>query len=134
MKSKSGEEFYQLLSEDAIKFSLVEILRNNVRGIIDIKEQLIALEEERTKVKNVEDAAAEKCTGRFWRVRNDDVKRAIWANQRHLLNKAEVEEIEENLAALEEENRELMEKSVIRDRLYDEYQKIYERKFRSTKL
>ena len=134
LKSKSGEEFYQLLSEDAIKFSLVEILRNNVRGIIDIKEQLIALEEERSKVKNLEDAAAEKCTGRFWRVRNDDVKRAIWANQRHLLNKAEVEEIEENLAALEEENRELMAKSVIRDRLYDEYQKIYERKFRSTKL
>ena len=134
LKDKTGEEFYQLLSEGSIKFSVVDLLRNDVREILAVKKDLLALEEERIKASDAETLATEKCTGRFWRVRSDDIKRRIWAEKRDLLSADEVREIEEQLRALEEENKELMEKSAVRNQLHGEYQRIYERKFRSTKL
>lgn len=102
------------------------------RAVID---ELNAIEEERSDLcdRQQRDMIIQY-TMRFWRTRRNEIIRKIWEEKRDLLGEQECEEKEEKLAALEEENEQMLKKIGIRDQIYAEYEKSYKRYFKGARV
>lgn len=106
--------------------------KEEFRAILD---ELSAIDEEQNDLcgRQQRDMIAQ-CTMRFWRTRRNEIIRKIWEEKRDLLDAQECEEKEEKLAALEEENEQILKKIGVRDEIYAEYERSYKKYFKGARV